>query len=1834
MSGLRGDGCQGFGGYVSETSGQSGANLPKAKDPTEFIRTWRDQLIDLTKRNTLLSFKAPKTSSITISHPTASKVASLLLDDEAIRLTHLRILSDPELNAEPVDASDEKPWAWQRLENLLPGVLYADLLESELRTRASSIERKTTQEFLDRGLWTLYVAFGQLVWRDIDGESFRAPLLLIPVTVAASPERTIWTLNRTDEDVVLNPALQIKAERLGVIIPQAATEQDDFDPAQWIEMVNAAVEEAAGWHAEESAVLSRFSFFKEAMYRDLLDNGEAIAAHDVIRAIIDPESAALGESEFVDPTSVDQVLPPETTPLIRDADSSQRAAIATALRGSSLVIDGPPGTGKSQTIANLIGAFLHTKKTVLFVSEKAAALEVVRNRLEEAGLVDYVLELHSHRATRKEVAAALGDALLSKPKPPRPMSEAEMGRVQRLREELAAAAEAANTIRQPLGRSFNEVVGIVAGMADVPDAPGCSLTFETISLDLLSEVRRLGKRASHSWRPVSERNHFPWRGARGQMPYETKIGNGQLMLNDLEVAVDPFIGWINSFGWKLSNLPDLLETVRFCQVEAALIVEAWLTAPSLTLTEQAMTTLQRILAEHRQATDKLNVIIDGDSPAIETVELPVFARIPIDRDAWQELQIDDIQESARAASRLAESTSRFQKAAATTDRLLDLDSKTDLEGAERRQKLLQIATSGLRPPAEWLKAKTLEQVGGAAERLKSAWDEEIETRRRAEKYWTEEILTQDIQGLRVRFANLHRGLKRFSSACRADKQLLATSGQPGQKAKGLQTVLDLAVEWESSIRQRELAENEFGPTLASQYRGVNTQWSELNYRVENGREIKHCLSSTLTAAQTRLLTGDDELDPSIGTELLYDIDAFIGALEGGLPYLPEYSAVLRHKSASDLVADLQALIKWFNQCASALTEFTPLLKPGIMPTLGCLRDISQHQGARSAAEQELNSSSEELGKELGSLYKDLNSDLVALDRAHELTKGLRNIASGALSPNQMRLVKSANIDGAETVTEAARRYGDTVTEIVGLFDEETEQDVRSELDHIEDARDFMRSLLEDSAGQQEWADFTEITARCKELGLKATIDFCLQEEIEAENVESILVKSLLRAWADSVLASDPALAKVRSYDKDAIVAEYRTLDRDLIRHAVSPIIASANLLRPQSNHGQSGVIKSEALKKRRHMPIRDLLSRTQNAAQAIKPVFMMSPLSVSQFLPPGMKFDVVIFDEASQVRPSDAINCIYRGSSLIIAGDDRQLPPSNYWDSDSGDDEMLEDDIDATDFESILDIAKRALPSRSLLWHYRSRHENLITFSNRNFYDGKLFTFPSARQESDDLGVAFFKVAGIYRRGTTRDNPDEARSVAVRVEHHFDTRPDRTLGVVTFSNPQRDAVEREIDLLRARRPDLEGFFSSDRLHGFFVKNLESIQGDERDVIIFSIGYGFDANGKMTNNFGPINRPKGWRRLNVAITRALYRVEVVSTISASDIGASSTDEVRFFQQYLAYAEFGPAILDINFQGSDGEAESPFEESVLHVLEGWGYKVRSQIGTAGYRIDLGIEHPELPGIFVLGIECDGYAYHSSQVARDRDRLRQEVLESLGWSLHRIWGTAWYRHQNEEKDRLKQAIENAMSREDTWTGLISQKSVRPVIETEDDEIPAIPAWVETYKAVSQVTLLPRHIRPSDIQALSYMRRLIEEVVAFEGPVHVSILEQRLRDAWNIGRIGAAIREIWQRALKTASVVVRDEYFYGLADQEIRVRVSGEQQRIVNQVDIEEIANAMDQLAKDALAISDTELFTAIARIYGWSRTGSEIQSRLEEALEVALKWGWLKWSGDTLIPVFDEE
>lgn len=463
----------------------------------------------------------------------------------------------------------------------------------------------------------------------------------------------------------------------------------------------------------------------------------------------------------------------------------------------------------------------------------------------------------------------------------------------------------------------------------------------------------------------------------------------------------------------------------------------------------------------------------------------------------------------------------------------------------------------------------------------------------------------------------------------------------------------------------------------------------------------------------------------------------------------------------------------------------------------------------------------------------------------------------------------------------------------------------------------------------------------------------------------------------------------------------------------------------------------ECNKKARHLPLRTLFQRIPNMMKRLKPCVMMSPLAVSTYLDSGqIQFDLVIFDEASQVRPFDAVGAIYRGRQLVVAGDQKQMPPTTFFDRMGVEDDLDEIDeesetVNLRDYESILDVCLSiGMPRKRLRWHYRSESEQLIAFSNYHFYDNDLVTFPSARDGDGARAVQHILVGdGRWRTGSSGGFNDlEARRTVELIFEHYENNPEKSLGVITFNKRQQVAVLDYLYEALKERPDMEEFCSESVEEALFVKNLENVQGDERAVILLSMAYGKDQNEKFNKRFGPLNRQGGERRLNVAITRAREKVIFISSVQSRDLDLSPSAAIgaHLLKSYLEYAERGIESLGADRHEDTGaDFDSPFEAEVYNELQKRGFDVRKQVGCGGYRIDLAIVHPEHAGCFVLGIECDGATYHSSKTARDRDRLRQAILEDhLGWTLIKIWSTDWIRNRQHQVQRIVKAYEQAIT------------------------------------------------------------------------------------------------------------------------------------------------------------------------------------------------------------------
>lgn len=561
-----------------------------------------------------------------------------------------------------------------------------------------------------------------------------------------------------------------------------------------------------------------------------------------------------------------------------------------------------------------------------------------------------------------------------------------------------------------------------------------------------------------------------------------------------------------------------------------------------------------------------------------------------------------------------------------------------------------------------------------------------------------------------------------------------------------------------------------------------------------------------------------------------------------------------------------------------------------------------------------------------------------------------------------------------------------------------------------------------------WSQYLNTKKSCKGTDSESFIETIEKRNIKKEDIHHLVLGNFADSLLNIIFIENQVLASFIGELHENRINEFKDLDKKILELNRKRIFHKLNKNIPKifgaTDNPEAKVLAGEFTRKSGHLPVRKLLEKAGGLVKQIKPCFMMSPLSIAQYLDPTnekLQFDVVIFDEASQVKPEDALGAFMRGKTAVVMGDTQQLPPTSFFDQlASG--ESGEEVATSLDMESILHLCKLSFPVKMLKWHYRSRHESLISVSNKEFYDDELLVYPSPSHNDPELGLKFhYNPNTYYDRGHTSANREEAKDVVKEIFNHFDKFGDsKSLGVGTFSVSQMNAILEELEVERKKRPELEPLFSENKDERFFVKNLETIQGDERDVILISVGYGFDADGKMSLNFGPLNQDGGERRLNVLITRAREKCVVFSNFKAYDMHLQNNPPfgAKALKEFLAYAE----NLTLGAINTEETMDEPFEEAIRSFLMENGYIVDKQIGCAGFRVDLAIAHEENPGKYILGITTDGKMYSSSKVARDRDRLREQVLTGLGWRLYHLWSTDWYRNRDLTRKKLLNAVEKA--------------------------------------------------------------------------------------------------------------------------------------------------------------------------------------------------------------------
>lgn len=1553
---------------------------------------------------------------------------------------------EPDYDA-PHPHGDEGDEDERHLDKLIQTLLFP----REMDRKLAGIRDQARTMHQEAGVNTLYAAFGFLEWREArqsDKKHF-SPLLLLPVSLEYKRGQPWGKYRLFSElpDVETNKTLEIRLGRdSGFKMPQFG---EDDTPETFLQKFGEAIQDRPDWRVRRFLTVGNFGFSKLAMYNDLdpanWPPDQALDTLELIRKLLlgsplDDDAPIYAEDYSIDSPAIDD----KQIALITDADASQHSAVMDAIEGKNLVIKGPPGTGKSQTITNIIAASLAKGKRVLFVSEKMAALEVVESRLEDAGLTDFCLQVHSSKTSKMKVLESMRRRLDLQHRVPAP--DLLDDKLAELRDQRDRLNHYVTEMNRPLGAMDLTVHQIFWGenrtKADGGEA--CSLLrsveFEgSDSIDTLmrsqahSAIESAFDRAAELANQFASLDQHPWFWLKNEA------------LNPFEVEALENAGraWLETLNRLSSHTEGF--AAQFATLEAACTQRLRDTVDAIAALPDPsgpfVSTLASSLVDLdvQDTASRLSVLLSSDNDNVETLTR-VFRS-----DALPSLP-EDWHSKARRISEAIGTIEQHSQGLDNTARVHDEIACLQRD-SERLDRLLSIVAQ-LNSAA----GLTVELTQGSVAVALTAIGLLKETTREA-------LLHRDLQVLdetaEIPLSRAAAKSCELTSLRKDLEQLMVLRPLPTLKDVTVHTAALRGAGAFGFLNRRVREAKLFIRSLAT-----NPRRLKIAQMIERGTKLVAYLDDR------RLLIEDWHLIGACGSwfdgaetnfQLLLEVNHWGRNVRRRLPEGDEYAALRQFllEGPADVIGDLAAKAEHVDiEDAIQLVKRLKNHGFGIEQTHELLTErIDSLKAATVVLE------GEDIGSEAPfaviadaiqciAHLEPLRARIAGKDSSRSITSALLGealdlIASVAHAGLPLSMLEGLASENPETNMEGLRTWSRETSECLAVEAERRAAfanlaDIHrqrfcdgDDLDvaPVSTLRDRLRLAIANGNGLKDYLGFQgalNIVGRSTPPGF---VEALIANPPSSQQAVAAYDWLLFRGLAKMAFEQIPALSRFHGLDLQSARQKFQKLDREIIKLERERLrstlcgrrIPYGNGVGRKSSFTNLALIENELGKRKRHIPLRQLFVRAASAIKQMKPCFMMSPLSAATYLQAGkFEFDLVVIDEASQMPPEDALGVIARSAQVVVVGDPMQLPPTSFFrrfdDVMDDDDEEEDENIDV---ESILDQAYAVFrPPRELRLHYRSRHQSLIAFSNKHFYNDGLTVFPSPIEEDENRGVRLIKVDGLY---ADQHNPIEAREMADWAHNFMMTRPKESLGLVAINQLQRDLLMDEMERIfqRDSRADAYRRNWEGTLYPFFVKNLENVQGDERDVIAVSLVRGPNADGKVTQNFGPISQKNGHRRLNVLFTRARNQLVIFSSITPEQIVIRPHTALgpRILRSFLDYALTGR--LD---PGGDTERlpDSDFEVAVANRLRGYGYEVVPQVGVGGFFIDLGVRHPGFPGTFLVGVECDGATYHSAKSARDRDRLREEVLVGLGWKLYRIWSTDWFADPDAETEKLSRYIE----------------------------------------------------------------------------------------------------------------------------------------------------------------------------------------------------------------------
>ncbi|PNT92250.1 DUF4011 domain-containing protein [Clostridium thermosuccinogenes] len=1813
---------------------------------------WEHKLLDLSKRNKMINYRETKRTTIKLIEPSFEELFNrLALNEETLtfqravdRETDIRVFSILSL--------------LEKLSVPLPVTI------GDIKTEGSVLERQRTLKNMrskarlaleEQGTNILYLSFGFIEWKDGKSASaqwIKSPLILVPVVLSLEALNSPYTLSKHEDDIVVNPTLEyyLKTE-YGIELPHFDADKDTLD--DYMQSLE-EIADQRGWKIIREVSLGLLSFLKITMYNDLRRNEERIKKNPVIRAMCGDSAEVNDIPEELHTFDHDSINAKDCYQVM-SADSSQQDAILYSKKNISFVMQGPPGTGKSQTITNIIAEALADGKKVLFVSEKMAALQVVYRRLQDAHLADFCLPLHSYKANKKEILEQIGANLGLKQTRVKDTAITNLEELNTLRQELNKYAYELHKLNPELNISCYEAYN---KLEEVNDAPTVTFALEnplSVSQAGLQSYLNVLKEYSLSLNRLKNfiKNN-PWEGLSSRISGYEYSEKMRSELSILSSNLASLIKMVNSVYESVdlsvlnySVIPELADMLRKIS-KLPDVPNGWLSdyniPQAISAAEGAKKLYDKFFAlqeEIGKVFDKGIYEFDYNGWKEKLLEIASgFIGMPLISEDSPEYYVNNAASLSEAFTALKDKLSSASEAFSDINNLLGTSFISNTYNQQITADLLVLIKDNIILPQNWF-TTDIGKIKALVNEAKATADQLKNCKEKILSEWESEILSLDYSPILLRYKTDYTSIfKVFNPQYRQDKkQIQALSKKIIKKLPD-----DVAVELLNSLKTYHEKTawfydkgTELSNALSTYYTGIDSDWDFILTAISIVEKLLHLPVNVISPRLIELLSVDHKTQiASLESLLSIVMTSFSQARNIALNKRFSINFDSSGFNYENTVIEINAYLSKLNE----VSGHKNLLKP-------YLNKSDEQFNTINAAIEKLNSyvATKKLISTLSAIYKQ-KFDFLYTESTTDwdgIVDLLEKLADIKKSPLYQVLHSTINVlaHRKQNLEELSVQILDTFNAGRSSFEWVRAQfsvDAQLEMLDLKALAGKISGCLENIDILEYWIDYQEAKEDCKNNGLSDFISKIEDAELFTD-IEKIFLKGFYHIWLGEVFDKSASLRRFRRNTHDERIKKFIELD-DLqlliaqmrIREKLIENLPSTHRLLKATD--EVAILSKELSKKRNTMPLRKLFKLIPNLLMRLKPCLMMSPLSVSYFLETeAYHFDLVIFDEASQIFPEDAIGAILRGAQVIIAGDSKQLPPTNFFSATTNN---LDSDYDITDDEdysevvsdSILEEAASVLPNRTLLWHYRSKHEGLIAFSNREIYKNDLITFPSSVTNAPDMGVEYIYVEnGYYEGGGKNCNIPEAKKCVMLVLEHIQKHPDRSLGIIAFSEKQQAAIENAIIDFRERMPQYEWFFDESKDEPFFVKNLENVQGDERDTIIFSICYAKDKSGKMYMRFGPLGHAGGERRLNVAITRAKYNVKLVGSILPSDIDLNRTnsDGVRMLRSYIEYAIKGASALKPSEKEKEFEAVDEFCDTVAEFLENNGYKVKKHVGCSDYKIDIAIENPDVDGEFIAGIECDGISYVQARTARDRDHLRRTVLENMGWNLYRVWSTEWYRNPKAEGEALLNFIKSVYGKNGKVAHTVKQSN------EDDSDISLDAIATETVKPVQKASSHnpygfayykeanwwdANHSGSRD--NLTRISEIILHIVRVEQPIHMELLYKRMAPSFTTGKVTEGVRDTIDEAIAkklSSRVVIDKDRFIRLCPlTPITVRIPDEYgtPRPMEFISTEEVASAMIQIIKYSFGITEEDLASECARVFGFERKGPKIKEKTDAAIK----------------------